>query len=245
MRVGVYVDGFNLYYGGRAVVGEGVQGWRWLDLRALGERLIQGRTAWVGQGANLQRVVYCTALIDGSNNPTGRREQDGYIGALDTSGSIDHIEKGYYVTRRKVAPLAVFDKKRRPQVVTADWPVMVQDAAGNDVPDAKFMVSTLHTEEKGSDVNVASHLLVDVLDKRVDAAIVISNDSDLRFPVQECRRRVPVGTVNPGQSPLAGALRGLAGDGVGGHWWYELDVLDYTSCQLADPAGQYAKPLPW
>jgi len=99
--------------------------------------------------------------------------------------------------------------------------------------------------EKGSDVNVASHLLVDVLAGDVDAAIVISNDSDLRYPIQESRRRVPVGTVNPGQGHLAGDLQGTAADGHGGHWWYTLTKADYTSCQLPDPAGSAAKPTGW
>ena len=50
------------------------------------------------------------------------------------------------------------------QVVTASaWPVMVLDATDNLVPSAKFMVSYAQREEKGSDVNVASHLLRDVL----------------------------------------------------------------------------------
>ena len=35
MKVGVYVDGYNLYYGGRGICGRGVPGWRWLDLRSL------------------------------------------------------------------------------------------------------------------------------------------------------------------------------------------------------------------
>ena len=78
-----------------------------------------------------------------------------------------------------------------------------------------------------------------------DSAIVISNDSDLRFPIQECRQRVPVATVNPGQSPLAGDLRGEPDDGVGGHWWYRLEKFDYESCQLPDPSGSASKPAGW
>lgn len=54
-----------------------------------------------------------------------------------------------------------------------------------------FMASFAYREEKGSDVNVASHLLLDVLTGAADAAIVISNDSDLRFPIQEARQRLP------------------------------------------------------
>ena len=65
MKVGVYVDGLNLYYGGRSHFGRAAPGWRWLDLRQLSERLLARRADWLGQGALLRRVVYCTAFIDG------------------------------------------------------------------------------------------------------------------------------------------------------------------------------------
>jgi len=70
------------------------------------------------------------------------------------------------------------------------------------------MVSYLHLEEKGSDVNVAAHLLLDVLGGAVDAAVLISNSSDLAFPVKAARLRVPVGLVNPRDTPTAGVLQG-------------------------------------
>ncbi|MFV0523055.1 MAG: NYN domain-containing protein [Acidimicrobiales bacterium] len=216
MRVGVYIDGFNLYYGGRAVVGRSASGWRWLDLRQLSERLLNRRVDWLGRGAAIERIVYCTAFIDGATNPSGRLVQDAYVAALRQQGSFDLLEEGTYVTRVKVGPLATKGPRGRPVLATSQWPVMVKDSAGGDVPDARFLVSYQHWEEKGSDVNVASHLLVDVLDGVVDGAIVVSNDSDLRYPVQEARRRVPVGTVNPGQGYLAGDLRGRPTDGVGG-----------------------------
>jgi hypothetical protein len=97
-----------------------------------------------------------------------------------------------------------------------------------------FMVSYAYREEKGSDVNVASHLLLDVLQGAVDAAVVISCDSDLRFPIEQARRRVPVGTVNPGPTYLAGGLRGTAGDGLGGHWWPQLTATDFKHHQLPE-----------
>jgi hypothetical protein len=52
-----------------------------------------------------------------------------------------------------------------------------------DDPDAIFMVSVADREEKGSDVNVATHLLTDVCEQKIDAAVVISNDSDLALPI--------------------------------------------------------------
>jgi hypothetical protein len=44
------------------------------------------------------------------------------------------------------------------------------------------------------------HLLLDVLQGDIDAAVVVSNDSDLRLPLVEVRKRVSVGTVNPSSS---------------------------------------------
>lgn len=108
-----------------------------------------------------------------------------------------------------------------------------------------FMASFAYREEKGSDVNVASHLLLDVLTEAVDAAIVISNDSDLRFPIEEARRRVPVGTVNPSPNRLAGDLRGVATAGAGHHWWRQLAASDVIAHQLPDPAGRFRRPVGW
>jgi hypothetical protein len=61
---------------------------------------------------------------------------------------------------------------------------------------ASLGVGRMH-EEKGSDVNVAAQLLIDVLGGAVEGALVISNDSDLRFPREQARLHMPVGVVNP------------------------------------------------
>ena len=221
------------------------QGWRWLDIRKLGDRLIRRRESWVGRGALVERVVYCTAFIDGKYNRSGRLRQGVYVRALQHSGSCDHVEEGRFVTRLRRGLLATNDTGGRPIIAKPRWPVKVRDGHGQPVPDAQFMVSYLHTEEKGSDVNVASHLLSDVLGRKVDAAIVVSNDSDLRFPIQEARRKVPLGTVNPGSSPTAGDLRSKPQEGAGDHWWYKLTAADYYSCQLPDRVDGYHRPEEW
>lgn len=241
--VGVYVDGYNLYFGGRSLCGRGTPGWRWLDVRALAEALIHERTDW--PAAQIERVVYCTARVDATENPSSYADQDVYLKALLAVGSVDHIEFGYYVARVKSAPLAVRDPSGRPRLITSDWPVMVQDGTGAAVPDARFLISVAHREEKGSDVNVASHLLLDVLSGNVDAALVISNDSDLRFPIEQARDRVPVGLVNPTPSQTAGALRAQATIGAGWHFWRKLSLRDFSSHQLANPAGGYSIPSGW
>jgi NYN domain len=245
MRVGVYVDGFNLYYGARGLCGRGTAGWRWLDIRALAQRIVSRISRW--QGAIIARVVYCTAVIDAASNPSGYTEQNIYLKALTAARSVDHIAYGTYVARVKYAPLAVRapTRSRNPQIVHPQWPIMVQDAHGKPIPDATFMVSYADREEKGSDVNVASHLLVDVLTNAVDAVIIISNDSDLQFPISYARRRVPVGLINPSPNYLAGALRGQPTEGVGSHWWHGLSVIDLRACQLPDPVASFGRPAGW
>ncbi len=243
MRVGVYVDGFNLYFGARSVCGRGTPGWRWLDIRALGERLIP--LPWLDRGAYVDRVVYCTARVSGAEDRSSPADQEVYLRALRASGSVDWIAFGTFVTRAKVAPLAERDERGRPKLARARWPVQMRDANGADMPGATFMVSYLDREEKGTDVNLATHLLVDVLDENVDAAIVISNDSDLALPIRVARGNVPVGVVNPGTGPLAGRLRGLPFEGVKGHWWRRLEKADYRACQMPKRVGALCRPEGW
>lgn len=57
----------------------------------------------------------------------------------------------------------------------------------------------IDTKEKGSDVNLATELLVDGFSGAYDVAVVISNDSDLTAPIRAVRNclKKPVGIINP------------------------------------------------
>ena len=136
-------------------------------MRALAARLVAGHSTWTG--GTIERVVYCTAVISGADNPVGNREQDAYLRALRRSQTTDRIELGNYVHRTARAPLATPDRNGRPVLTHPGGSVMVKDAAGQDDPAAVFMVSVARREEKGSDVNVAAHLLLDVLEQRIEA----------------------------------------------------------------------------
>lgn len=244
MNVGIYIDGYNLYYGGRGLCGRSTPGWRWLDLKALASGLIATRSRW--NDPTVVTVTYCTARVSGASNPNGQREQDVYLRALDRSGSATRISYGNYVARVATAPLATAGRNGKPIISRPQWPVMVQDGDEKDVPDARFMASVARREEKGSDVNVASHLLIDVLTEVVDAAVVISNDSDLAFPIAFARERVPVGLVNPTKGYRAGKLAGEPTDGVGNHWWYQMQPSDWYSHQLPRTIGsRIVKPHEW
>jgi hypothetical protein len=133
------VDAYNLYYAGRKLCGRGTPGWRWLDVRAPASSLVAEQSA-LWPGAVVSHVVYCTARIDGTANPSGAADQDVYLKALKWSGTVDLVEFGNYVSKVIKRPLATEDPRGRPVVVNPAWPIKVkqQDAA---VPDATFMAS--------------------------------------------------------------------------------------------------------
>jgi hypothetical protein len=247
MDVGFYIDGFNLYYGGRSYFG-GRAGWRWLDLKGLATTVVatvSQKPEW--NTATLTRVVYCTAR-------TGTPDQDAYLGALKAHSSYDWVEWGYYAEKLIHRPLATQPPGvAGPQVVNPAIPVRVQDG-GKPVATAVFMASVSHREEKGSDVNLATHVLLDILGGTVEAAIIVTNDSDLKLPLSEARQRVPVGLLNPGNPkwrPTAGALKASPNVGVGGHWWGNITRNQYLAHQLPDPVTDaatgkiYTKPAGW
>lgn len=243
MRVGVYVDGFNLYYGARGLCGKGTPGWRWLNLRGLAARLIDQHSGW---GTELAlRVTYCTARIKGSGADRGRQNQEIYLRALTHGGFVDHVEFGKYVERIARTPLALEDSKGRPVLVRPEWPIRIQDSLKSHVDDALFMASVIRREEKGSDVNVAAHLLLDVLQNRVDAAVVVSNDSDLRLAIKEVRQRVSTGLVNPTSKPVAGDLRINECEGSGLHWQAALSAEDLYHSQMPPTVGRIHRPHHW
>ncbi len=239
MRIRAYVDGLNLYYGGRSLA-RGAQGWKWLDLRSLLSSVVARR--W--PGAALDRVVYCTTRIDAAASPSSKRSQDVYLLALRAHGAVDWIEYGKFYAKTKTRPLATRGSppRFRPQVTIASAPIQVRDAADSDVPGAYFMATVADREEKGSDVNVASHLLIDALSGTMDGAVVVSNDSDLAFPVVEVRKRLVVGILNPHGGHTAGSLSRIPSGAVPGQWCERLTFADLTRHQLPDPCGRYSKP---
>jgi uncharacterized LabA/DUF88 family protein len=244
MRVAAYVDGFNLYRGARRLCGKGEPGWRWLDVRALIEDSFP--SDWRTKEAVLERVVYCTARVSGLRDPSSPRDQDVYIRALKASGSVDEVEFGNFVSRVKYAPLATKRPSGKPEIVRPAWPIQIQDALSGDRHNgAAFIVSYLRQEEKASDVNVATHLLLDVLGGELDGAVVVSNDSDLALPIRKAREKVSLGLINPGDGHLAGGLKGRPSDGAGGHWWASLDASRYPAHQLPDPVNGISKPNGW
>jgi uncharacterized LabA/DUF88 family protein len=246
MKVGVYVDGYNLYYGARGHCGRSTAGWRWLDVR----ELVRPFAGW--SGSALHRIVYCTARVDPADSPGSSLDQSIYLEALKASGSVDEIVEGRYVSWAKEAALVSSPSGTpAPRVLVSsgreswDSTLPLRRTMDRHSGDDIILATVRKREEKGSDVNVATHLLHDVLKGEVDAAIVVSNDSDLELPLRFARDVVPVGTVNPSANYLAGALRGRPTQGPGRHWWKQLTPSDFHRSQLPNPVGKYRRPSDW
>jgi uncharacterized LabA/DUF88 family protein len=72
--------------------------------------------------------------------------------------------------------------------------------------------TVIKTEEKGSDVNLATHLLHDADRNRFEAAVVVSSDSDLAEPMRIVRKelRKMVVVLNPYPETPSLGLRKIA-----------------------------------
>ena len=66
-------------------------------------------------------------------------------------------------------------------------------------PNGPRFAEVIKMEEKGSDVNIATYMLVDAFRADSDQLVVITNDSDLAEPVRIINKelRIPVGVFNP------------------------------------------------
>lgn len=246
LRVGVYIDAFNLYYGARENCGRGEPGWRWLNIEELTEKVAAQH--WVN--FKIQKLVYCTALRDVNLNTSSIEDQETYISALKHSKKLN-VEFGHYQPKNGRALLADKQKNRRKywrvevpatEVIPPWLPV---ETSKGDSGGVNLNIHYETWEEKGSDVNVASHLIIDALQGRIDAAIVISNDSDLKFPVRFVRNRIPVGVINPNRGNTAWGLRGEQNDGIGRHWWSRLNPELIKSSQFPESIGGVHRPKGW
>lgn len=105
-------------------------------------------------------------------------------------------------------------------------------------------VRVIKTEEKGSDVNIASHLLVDAFENRYDCAVLISGDSDLQTPVKMAITKFnkTVGVLNP-QRGECKALKAVASF----YKHIRQPVLSASQFPpvLADAHGSFHKPQGW
>ena len=172
----VYVDGFNLYF--RMLKQR--PHLRWLNLKKLAEEVLSSDNEVVA-------VKYYTARVSARLKAESPAYQQIYLNALSTVPEIS-VHMGMFLTSEKFAPLVHPPAFRPESTLDEPWPDVVR---------------ILKTEEKGSDVNLASHLLFDAFRGNFEVAAVISNDSDLVEPIRLVAKEMglPVGLLSPVGSP--------------------------------------------
>ncbi len=115
-------------------------------------------------------------------------------------------------------------------------------------------IEVFKTEEKGSDVNLAAHLLLDGFLGRYDAAIVVTGDSDLISPIKMVRSVLgkPVGVLNPQRTSGPGCrpprrsagLQHAASFYQDSVTWAQLAAAQFPE-SLVDAVGSFHKPSTW
>jgi hypothetical protein len=146
--------------------------YRWLDLEAFCQHFVRPHQELVA-------VKYFTALVRNRVDKPGQRErQKEYLRALATRPKVT-IYYGHFLKRKANRQLANPPKNSKKS-------------------DLEFR-SVWIEEEKGSDVNLASQFLSDGFRARYDVAFIVSNDGDLKMPVEIGRNefKAPIIVINP------------------------------------------------
>ncbi|MGH9605251.1 MAG: NYN domain-containing protein [Terracidiphilus sp.] len=181
MRTNVYVDGFNLYY---RLLRANPQ-YKWLDLKALSRELLNVRNL-------IQMVRYYTARVSGRFDTFAPARQQIYLDALNTVPEVT-VHLGNFLLTKSFAGLV-----HPPQMRGGIVPPFV--------PPYPDVARIWKTEEKGSDVNLGSHLVRDAFQGKFDVAAVLSNDTDIIEPVRIVVEELglPVGLLCPVSKPAGG-----------------------------------------
>lgn len=114
---------------------------------------------------DIQRIRYFTAPVSGKLDPGQPIRQQKYLQALSTLSCIS-IHQGNFITKPKMRPLV------------------------HPVSGGPTHVEIWNTEEKGSDVNLATYLIHDAWQNLFDVAVVLSQDTDLVEPVRIVRDEI-------------------------------------------------------
>jgi hypothetical protein len=165
----------------------------------------------------IRQIKYFTALVNPRpNDPDQRVRQESYLRALATIPNLTTVF-GYFLTHEVKMALA--------------------GGKGG-------YASVIKTEEKGSDVNIATHLLIDGFKNEYELAVVVSNDSDLFLPIQFVVDELhkPVGLLNPQKNPsveLSKCVTFLKQIRAG------VLARSQFSPTLTDSRGAFSKPTSW
>jgi hypothetical protein len=168
----------------------------------------------------VERIKYFTARVSSrAHDPAAPRRQELYLRALRTIPNLE-IYYGHFLTH----------------------PVLMRLA--NPQPNQKAFVWVIKTDEKGSDVNLATELLRDAYNGRFECAVIVSGDSDLLAPVEVVMNelKLPVGVLNPQKRPCRVLARQAT---FYKHIRPGVLAASQFPATLTDNNGTFSKPSSW
>jgi len=190
--------------------------YKWLDLEALFSHTLQE--------FEIVKIKYFTARIQPKPHEKSQHiRQNIYLRALQTNPLIE-VEFGKFSSETKSLPKSPweYDEKGIPL-------------------QAKVKVH----QEKGSDVNLATNLVFDVLKRRADAFIVVTNDSDQVGPLRKLKNENEglIGLILTSKEPAAE----LTGIGLPIVRRIREGILSISQLpdELSDEVGVIRKPSSW
>ena len=165
----------------------------------------------------IQRIKYFTAEVKPRpNNPDQPLRQRTFLRALRTIPNLEIIF-GTFLSHEVTMPRS---------------------------PLGSGYVKVIKTEEKGSDVNIATHLLLDGFRNNYELAVVVSNDSDLLLPIRVVTEQFgkPVGLLNPQRNASVALIP---------HLLFVKNIRNSVLKNsqfppaLTDKDGKFSKPADW
>ena len=196
---------------------------KWLDLRAFCEATFPDD--------QIKDIHYCTARIRPNPHDLDKHvRQEAYLRALRTLPGL-YIHEGRY-------------SRTTPKMPQHPIPAP---------PTPPTLVKVVKNEEKGSDVNLATWLLLDAFDKAFDAAVVITNDSDLAEPIRQVRKkfgnRVTIlhSCSRPGRGPSMDLRKAVGLRGGSTPLVVDTGLLATSQFPaiMTDAIGTFHKPSSW
>lgn len=165
---------------------------------------------------DIRKIKYFTAKVSGA---ASAQRQEVYLKALRAHCHNVEIITGYFKLRTARMRLA------------------------HPKPGQHRMVDVLRPEEKGTDVNLAVHLIDDAWRDNYDCAVVVSNDSDLTEAMRMVSR-VPgkkVALINPAKNQPPGKLLDHALFSL----FIKPNVLKKNQLPSKIPGTKIIKPSTW
>jgi len=216
----VYIDGFNFYNG--AV--KRTQ-YKWLNISQVCQKLLPGKT--------IDLIRYFTArIIAFDHDLQAPSRQDVYLRALRTLPNVEIHDEGWFASRPGLLP---------------QYPLAYRPEGQSPPRRPPQLVQVLRIEEKRTDVDIATHLLLDCFNNRFDEAVVISNDGDLASPIQTVRDEfgIRIVVINPHhKSRVSRSLIKASSHSLQSINRSVLATSQFPTT-LTDIKGQFTKPPSW